>query len=349
MSFTSIPTFHLPPLEASPEERLQHAAELLQVCHEVGFFFLLDHGIEQSFFDSYFAQVQAFFALPETTKSAIDKRLSPHFRGWERIGAELTDNRVDYREQLDMSTEHDPYPVDDGPQYLCIDGPNQWLPEESLPGFRSAMSTFVSRCGSVADSLMELMSIGLGFDEQHLHRVFGERRHSLAKIISYPTTPPGQAGVNAHHDAGFLTLLVQHKIGGLQALNPSGEWIDVDPPAGALVVNLGEMLQAMTGNFFVATTHRVIATQPRLSSAYFHGPDLRTPLVPLALDERFGLAVAGSQRHATAGFMAKREELLGGRRGTTSTTASTYGEQLWNYYGRSYPDNVRAHYPDAIL
>jgi isopenicillin N synthase-like dioxygenase len=138
-------------------------------------------------------------------------------------------------------------------------------------------------------------------------------------------------------------------VAGLQAQNPDGDWIDVAPRHGAFVVNLGEMLQAMTGNYFVATTHRVIAREPRLSSGYFHGPDLRTRLDRLPLDERFAKAVSASPRHSAAGFMAKREELLAGRRGIASTSAPVYGEQLWNYYLRSYPDNVRAHYSDLAV
>ena len=114
------------------------------------------------------------------------------------------------------------------------------------------------------------------------------------------------------------------------------------------MINLGEMLQEMTGNYFGATTHRVIATEARFSSAYFHGPDLRTRLDPLPLDPPFAAAVEASQRHVKARFMAKRDELLMGRDGTRSTGAGVYGQQLWNYYVRSYPDDVRAHYPDQL-
>ena len=151
--------------------------------------------------------------------------------------------------------------------------------------------------------------------------------------------------MNAHHDAGFITVLAQHQEGGLQALNPDGNWIDVPPTPGTLVINLGEMLQSMTGNYFVATTHRVITSRARVSSGYFHGPDLRTSLAPLELDRSFTEAVAASPRHASAGFMAKRDELLAGRNGTGSTSATTYGEQLWNYYQRSYPTLMARHHP----
>jgi isopenicillin N synthase-like dioxygenase len=248
-----------------------------------------------------------------------------------------------------VSTENPPYGIDAEPPYLRLDGPNQWLDESVLPGFRDVVEQFFTRLGAVANELMAAMSVGLGLDADHLHHIFGERPQSFAKLIRYPRTPPGEAGVNPHHDAGFLTILAQRGVGGLQAQNPDGEWIDVPPMPGTFVVNLGEMLQAMTGNYFVATTHRVIAAEPRFSSGYFHGPDLRTRLDPLPLDVRFAAAVAASPRHSSAGFMAKRDELLSGRSGITSTSVAVYGQQLWNYYVRSYPDNVRAHHPDLTI
>jgi isopenicillin N synthase-like dioxygenase len=346
VAFTEIPVVSLE--RARGAHRVQFAEELVTVCHEVGFLTLVDHGIPQVDIDRYFELLAAFFALPESVKAQVDKRNSPHFRGWERVGAELTDNRVDFREQLDLSTENEPWPADALPAYLRIDGPNQWLPERELPGFRTAVGEFLARAAGLADELMSLLALGLGLPEEAFTRAFGERRHSLAKLISYPRTPPGEAGVNSHHDAGFLTLLLQHGVGGLEVLNQDGDWIAVPPTDGAFVVNIGEMLQSMTGNYLVATTHRVVASEPRFSTAYFHGPDLRASIAPLDLDPRFALAVAGSDHHRAAGFMAKRDELLAGESGTQSTPVQVFGEMLWNYYCRSYPDVVRQHYPDLV-
>ncbi len=344
-AFTSIPELDLSRWDGPAGAREGLADELLGVCHEVGFFQLVGHGVPGEFRARYFELLQRFFELPEAVKATIDKRHSRHFRGWERVGAELTDNRPDYREQLDVSTEHPARDPAVEPPYLRLDGPNQWLPEEVLPGFRAVILELFERLGAVAERIMEVLSVGLGLEPRHLHDVFGERPLSFAKLIHYPPTPPGEAGVNAHHDAGFLTLLMQHGVGGLQVLNPDGDWIDVPPRDDAFVVNLGEMLQAMTGNYVVATTHRVIATEERYSSGYFHGPDLRTRLDPLPLRPELAAAVAASPRHANAGFMAKRHELLAGQGGRNSTSAGGYGEQRWNYDLRSDPDNVRAHYP----
>jgi isopenicillin N synthase-like dioxygenase len=152
--------------------------------------------------------------------------------------------------------------------------------------------------------------------------------------------------VNAHHDTGFLTVLAAGTTPGLQVENTSGEWIDVPVVPDSFVINLGEMLQAITGNYFVATPHRVITSEPRLSAGYFHGPSLDTRLDPLPLDPRFEAEVATSSRHRDAGFMAGRDETAAGVGDMRSPhRPSTYGEQLWNYFARSYPANMALHYP----
>lgn len=349
VAFREIPVVSLAEWTSPGADRDAFADRLRSICHEVGFFRLVDHGVSPAFVNEYFDALRRFFALPEAVKARIDKAHSPWFRGWERVGAELTDQRVDHREQVDVWTELTPHPRGVVPAYLRLEGPNQWLDEETMPGWRPLVERFQREMGAIADQLMAAMCVGLGLAPDHLDHLFGERRSSLVKLIHYPATPPGEAGVNAHHDAGFLTLLWQHGVGGLQALNPDGEWIDVPPTDGAICVNLGEILQSMTGNYFVATTHRVIAHEERYSSAYFHGPDLRTRLDPLPLDPRFAEAVAASPRHREAGFMATRNELLSGKRGIQSAGAGCYGEQLWNYFVRSYPDLVARHHPDVMV
>ncbi len=343
----TVPTFSLATWRRAADPRPLSAA-LCRACHEVGFLYVVDHDVPADFLTDYFALLQRFFALPAEVKEQIAKTRSPHFRGWEQVGAELTNNRVDYREQLDLCTENPPYAADAHPAFLRLEGPNQWLADDVLPGFEAAVRRFFALAGDLAWELMEVMSEGLGLERGHIRSTFGEQPFSLMKLIHYPTTPPGEAGVNAHHDAGFLTVLFQHEVGGLQAQGPDGEWIDVDPPKGAIIINVGEMLQATTGNYFVASTHRVIAHQERYSSAYFHGPDLRTPLYRMDLPERFAEAVDASPRHRAAGFMAKRHELLDGRDGIESASAPVFGEQMWNYYVRSYPDVVEQYYADSM-
>ena len=345
-AFTAIPEVDLRRWHGDDADRAALAAEVREICHEIGFFQLVGHGVPDDFRARYFDLLQRFFALPEDVKAQIDKVRSPHFRGWERVGAELTDNKTDYREQLDVSTENPPYPADALPPYLRLDGPNQWLPDDVLPGFRAAV-------GELFDALQRrrLRADGGAVGRARPRARPPPRRvrrapavaHQADQLPADPTRRGRRQRPPRHRVPDPADAARRRRAAGPQ---PGRRWIDVPPRDDAFVVNLGEMLQRMTGNYFVATTHRVVATEARVSSGYFHGPDLRTPLDPLPLAAELAAAVAASPRHAGAGFMAKRSELLAGQGGTSSTSADVYGQQLWNYYLRSYPDNVRAHYPD---
>ncbi|WP_420452554.1 isopenicillin N synthase family dioxygenase [Ilumatobacter sp.] len=345
--FDEIPILGLGAIDGTDAERRELADRFCRICHEIGFLVVTDHGVDPSVVDDVFALMSEVFALDDADKARIDKVRSPHFRGWEAVGSEHTNNRVDVREQIDTWTE---WPVSDDPD-APIDsrllGPNQWLPDDVVAGHRDVTTRWTDELGRLADRLLGLVALGLGLDEDHFVAMFGDGSMSLTKMISYPATPEGSAGVNAHHDAGFITLLAPGTVAGLQVRSPHGGWIDVPIVPGAFVVNIGEMLQAVTANYLVATPHRVITSEPRMSAAYFHGPTLDTELTPLALPAEIHDAVAASPRHASAGFMASAAETDSGIDDMASShRATTYGEQLWNYFRRSYPDNVARHHGD---
>ncbi len=357
-SFDSIPIVDLAPaFSVNPAAdadgiRGDLAAQLCTICHEVGFFLVDGHGIEQQLIDDVFEMMERFFALDDEAKLLIDKAASPHFRGWESVGSEFTNNRVDVREQIDMWSEWPTASPAATPGTAPIEsrllGPNPWMPDDILAGHRELTLRWMSELGRLADRILEILALGLGLGPDHFSAMFGDRPMSLTKMIHYPPTPAGGAGVNAHHDTGFLTLLAPGPTAGLQVLNPTGDWIEVPTVPGTFVVNLGEMLQAMTGNYFVATAHRVITSQERLSAGYFHGPSLDTALTPLRLAPTFPAAVQASERHRTTGFMASSELTDAGVADMASElAATTYGQQLWNYFQRSYPANMARHHPDV--
>lgn len=342
---TRIPTIDLGRLRGTAEEQQALADELTAVYHDIGFAVLVNHGLPGGYLDEIFAMMADFFSLPEEQKLLIDKRESRHFRGWEAVGTEFTNNRPDIREQIDIWSEGPAHADDVEPPYLRLLGPNQWMPDDMMPGQRSLVLDWFDRLGDLADEVLRLLALGLGLSPDHFAEAFGDDSMSLTKFIQYPPTPDGAAGVNAHHDTGFVTLLATGSTPGLQVLDTNGGWIDVPNVADSFVLNIGEMLQAMTGNYLVATGHRVITAMPRMSAAYFHGPSLSTPLTPIDLDRRFVEAVQASERHRTAGFMATKEQTDAGVGDMASTEhTDTYGNQLWNYFARSYPEMMQRHY-----
>ncbi|MFK7920107.1 MAG: isopenicillin N synthase family dioxygenase [Ilumatobacter sp.] len=342
-SFDSIPVVDL---TASTDDEL--AAQLCSVCHEVGFLLVTNHGVDHQLVDDVFEMMHRFFALDVEHKLLIDKSTSPHFRGWEPVGSEFTNDRVDVREQIDMWSQWPVAPPSPAtPPAHRLLGPNPWMPDDVLAGHEELTLRWMYELGRLADRLLGLLALGLGLASDHFAAMFGAQPMSLTKMIRYPPTPASGAGVNAHHDTGFLTLLAPGPTAGLEVQNPDGDWIDVPTVPGTFVVNLGEMLQAMTGNYFVATPHRVIAPSERLSAAYFHGPSLDTPLTPIDLGPSFTAAVHASERHRTGGYMASSELTQAGVGDMESElAATTYGEQLWNYFRRSYPANMARHHPE---
>lgn len=82
---------------------------------------------------------------------------------------------------------------------------------------------------------------------------------SRLKFVKYPPSTANSQGVGPHKDsAGLFTFLSQDDTGGLQVLNKDGEWIDVPPVEGSLVINIQQGFEAITGGICAATTHRVI-------------------------------------------------------------------------------------------
>lgn len=347
----AIPVIDLAPwFNGDARARAALAAEVNRVCHEIGFFYVLNHGIPGNVSARYLDMTKAFFALPLPLKEAIDKHHSPQFRGWERLGSELTNNATDYREQIDIGVERDALDNPE-PYYRALLGPNQWPRERDLPGFRDCVSDYFARLSALARDLLRIMSLSLGLDETHVERVFGDRPSPYLKLIRYPQTRAGGQGVGVHKDSGFLTLLLQDENAGLEAQANDDRWHRVDPIADSLVVNTGELLQLLTHNYFIATPHRVInaAAAERFSSAFFYSPDLEMPLDPLPISPGFIELARRSPRHSGEGLMASRRELQAGTGGMQSRVRpAVFGEKYWQRWVRSYPEIARKFYPQWV-
>jgi isopenicillin N synthase-like dioxygenase len=346
-----IPIIDLEPWFAgNRQQRLALCRQLRGLCHEIGFFYVINHGIPQPISDAYLAMVRDFFALPASVKADIDKQRSPQFRGWEQLGSELTNNQVDYREQIDIGVESDAV-ADPNPYYMALVGPNQWPSETAIPGFRESVSDYFSRLSELSRQILRMMSLALDLDELHLERVFGENPSPYLKLIRYPQTRAGGQGVGVHKDSGFLTLLLQDENPGLEAQANDNSWHPVDPVPGSFVVNTGELLQLVTRNYFIATPHRVINERgrERYSSAFFYSPDLNTVLEPLALGSDYIDQVEASARHRSEGLMASRREMAAGVGGMESRMRpAVFGDKYWQRWVRSYPDIARKFYPGLV-
>ncbi|MFB0629245.1 isopenicillin N synthase family dioxygenase [Streptomyces sp. AB3(2024)] len=260
-----------------PAERADFLKQLHAAARDTGFLYLTGHGIGESETARILELTRAFFALPEADRLAVSNLNSPHFRGYTRIGHELTGGSSDWRDQLDVGAER-PAPVlgPDDPAYLWLEGPNQW--PAALPELREVVLDWQTRLAAVAHRLLRELLASIGAPADFFDAAFADRPHLHTKLIRYPGSAPSGAdqGVGAHKDYGFLTLLLQDSVGGLQVVR-DGAYVDIPPLPGAFVVNLGELLEIATEGYLRATDHRVVSPPgavERYSVPFFYNPRL---------------------------------------------------------------------------
>lgn len=283
----SLPLLDLRRLDGDAQARESFLRELRTAAREVGFFYLRGHGVPAELEAAVIEVSRRFFTLPDADKLSVAMINSPHFRGYNRAGAELTRGRADWREQFDIHAERAPWPPTDGaPGWTRLQGPNQW--PAALPELRPVLLQWQAELTRVATRLVSAFAEALEQPADALAQIYEGTPNQTMKIIRYPGRAPGDSdqGVGAHKDSGLLTLLIQDNRGGLQVQAEDGRWIDAVPVPGAFVVNIGELLELASNGYLKATVHRVVSPPPdtdRLSVAFFLGArlDATVPLLNL--------------------------------------------------------------------
>lgn len=330
MADLNLPILDLSQLDRGDDEAARFRDDLRAAAHDVGFFYLTGTGVSAELEQRMHRAARDFFALPLEDKLAIENVRSPHFRGYTRIGGELTQGAVDWREQIDIGPEREAVP--DGPAFNRLIGPNLW--PAAQPELREVVTEWHTALSAVARRLLQAWALALGAEETFFDEHFGEPS-AIIKIVRYPGThgPLPQQGVGAHKDGGVLTLLwVEPGRGGLQ-VERDGRWVDAPPVDGAFVVNIGELLEYATGGYLIATNHRVVSPQApedRVSIPFFFNPalDAQLPVIDLPA------------------------ELAAQARGVTDDPSnpihSVYGENALKWRLRAHPDVAAIHHPDLV-
>ncbi len=201
-SVCRVTTLPVVDLSADPDEL---RTGLREAAHRVGFFYLTGHGVPDELAGRLLEMARRLFALPQADKDAVAMVRSPHFRGYTRLGGELTRGEVDWREQIDIGPERPSIGGPGKPDYLWLQGPNQWpvaLPE--LPGIVAEWDAALS---GVARALLRHWAASLGSPPDVFDAAFADIPATLIKIVRYPARAATSQGVGAHRDSGVLTLL----------------------------------------------------------------------------------------------------------------------------------------------
>lgn len=255
---------------------------------QVGFAYIVNHGVPQALIDSVFAASARFHAQPREAKMAIE--LNDLHRGFIPINTSTDVNsklaevkRPNQSESFMMLRDAGP----DDPDVLAgafLAGANQW---PDLPGFQAAVLAYYDALTGLGRRLMGVAAMAVGAGAGDFDGAF-ERPTAWLRLLHYPPTDAAQGddlyGSAPHTDFGCLTILAQDSVGGLQVQTPDGDWIDAPYMAGAFVVNVGDMLHRWSNGRLRSTPHRVInrSGRERYSCPFFFDPHVDTVIAPLA-------------------------------------------------------------------
>lgn len=274
MTEDTIPVIDIGRLDSPPTLRALDAA-----CRDWGFFQVVDHGIDAALSERLMAVTREFFAQPPAAKRAV---LRDAANPWGYYDQELTKNKRDWKEIYDLGPQ--PHPDDPVAQ------PPRWPAGPFRARFEPALLAWSDACKQLSLRLLRAIIANLGADPKAVLRGFDDRHTSFLRLNHYPAHPrrddedPGAAplGVGEHTDSGALTVLLQDSQPGLEVWR-DGAWHLVPPQAGALVINIGDVVQVWSNDHYRAALHRAVthARHERFSVPFFLNPSFETRYEPL--------------------------------------------------------------------
>lgn len=266
------------------------AAELGKSFEDYGFAVIRDHGIPQDLIDRAETLSKAFFALSAETKQGYKLPGGGGARGYTPFGVETAKDAAvhDLKEFWHVGRE-----LPQGHPLAAFMAPNVW-PDE-VAGFRETFSALYAAFETAGARVLEAIALHLGLPQDWFARTV-EDGNSVMRLLHYPPLSgkdaEGAIRAAAHGDINTITLLLGAEEAGLELLTANGEWMAIAPPPGALVVNIGDMLDRLTNHRLRSTTHRVVnptgaaAYRARYSMPFFlhFRPDFVIETLPGCID-----------------------------------------------------------------
>ncbi|CAN1312113.1 1-aminocyclopropane-1-carboxylate oxidase homolog 1 [Linum perenne] len=239
-----------------PIKRKETVDQIRNAAESWGFFVIVNHGVPKNIQYEMTTRIKEFFELDlEEKKEFYDREQT---------------KKVMYSSNPDMYAT----PVCSwGDMLITHVTPEPPEPEDLPECCKEIVPKYTSEMNKLGDLLFKLLSEGLGLESNHLKDMGCP--DTVGFVLHYypPCPQPELAIACVHHtDIDFLTVIVQDEVGGLQVLHHNS-WIDVPYIPGALVVNIGDMLQLISNDKFISALHRVKAQKvgPRVSNATFFG------------------------------------------------------------------------------
>ncbi|RAL08709.1 putative oxidoreductase [Aspergillus homomorphus CBS 101889] len=329
VNFSEIPVIDYT-LSKSPATAPKFLGQLRDALIQVGFFYLENHPISSTLQWDLKDQSRQFFDLSSEKKNQLG--MNKHFVGYVGMAVSTTANHKDHRESLTLGYECLP-PGADEPLYRNLRGPNPWPDHEALPHFKQTIEQYMTAAKTLSEEFKVTVAQALDIEPMEIMKLFDDTPFDRLMLAKYSPPPsstidhsgrckdaPDTQGKGPHKDASWLTFLLPGSPhGGLEAMNAAGDWIPVPPRPGAIIVNVGMQLEAMTDGVCCAALHRVVTRLqdfvddngndrgPRFSFPFFHniGLDLRRE-EPLSIPPHISALVTSDEARRNARLFVRR-------------------------------------------
>jgi isopenicillin N synthase-like dioxygenase len=234
------------------------ASAIGQSFRTFGFAMVQGHGLDPALVAEGWRLTAQFFALPDAEKRRYHIAGLAGARGYTPFRTEIAKGAAesDLKEFWHVGRDLPP-----GHRLAASMPPNLWpdRPAHFRETFQALFTDF-DRVGAV---ILSRIALHLGLHADWFAPAIADG-NSVLRLLHYPPIPEsadpaaqGPIRAGAHEDINLITLLLGAEEAGLELLDRTGRWLAVSPPAGALVVNIGDMLQRLTNHVLPSTTHRV--------------------------------------------------------------------------------------------
>ncbi|MFZ5782549.1 MAG: isopenicillin N synthase family dioxygenase [Pseudomonadota bacterium] len=285
MATDTIPVIDLGPyLAGQPEAMERTARELRFALTEIGFYFIVNHGVAQPLIDETYRQVARFHAQPLEKKMEV--RIDRHNVGYLpmrgdtlRTSTVHAVTKANFNEAFFVARDL----PDDHPDVVSdrrFRSANRW--PSDLPGFREAIVRYCDTLEQLVLRMIRLYAVALDLPATYFDMPFHDMQYKL-RATHYPHqegSSDDEFGIAPHTDTSFLTLVAPNPVSGLSIRTRDGRWIDAPALPGAYVVNGGQMLQRWTNDVFLATPHRAVNRSggERYALAFFCDSNIDWPV-----------------------------------------------------------------------
>lgn len=280
----TIPIFDLRDFTHGTKE--QHRDFVLgmgKALREIGFFSLVNHGLDEEMLDRAYDVTMRFFELDESVKRRYEIPGLKGQRGFTSFGKEHAKNSdaPDLKEFWHVGRT---FP--EGHKLANAYPPNVW-PREVLH-FRATMMEMYQRLDECSMRLLEACALFLD-EVPHKIKEMATGGNTILRAIHYPEIAPDMDPRSirsaAHEDINLITLLCAATSDGLELLQRDGSWLKVRSSREEIIVDAGDMLQNLSNGVFKSTTHRVVnpdnSRERRFSMPFFVHPRSEISLQPL--------------------------------------------------------------------